>query len=225
VKFGILFKNELKLLSLTRGGMIAVFFFAFLVLFLLSVVLKKSAITSHDLTYQSLLISIVLSALFRLQRSFEEESKSSVMTALKLAGVSPLQLIIAKALVNIILLIKLTLFSFIVSILLFNVAEPLLLLTQIGPVLCLGLLGIAFIGTFISGISAQHEKRELLLTILLFPILFPMLIALVNAPQYDVYGIITGIESVWLKVLLGFDLIFALLLWMLAEPLMEGINS
>ncbi len=221
----LLLKQEMKLLSMSREGLVSVFFFAFLVLFLLSLVLKKSSSATHDLAYQSLVLSVLLSSLFRLQRSFEEEAKSGILSALTLAGVSPLQIMMAKAVVNMMVLSMLALFSLVLAVIFFNVANPTLLLKISAPLLILGTLGLAWIGTFLAGISAQHEKRELLLTILLFPLLLPLVIAVINAPNYDFAGMMVGVQTVWIKVLLGFNLIFGIILWMLSDVWMEGMNE
>lgn len=224
-KFFILLQHEWRLLSLSRIGLISVFFFSFLVVFLLSLVLKKSTSASHEVAYQSMVISLFLAALFRFQRSFEEEARSMLVASLVMAGVSPLQLIAAKTLVNFFILILLILFSFLVGVVFFNSQQPLALFRYSIPVLVTSAVGISIMGTMMAAITSMHDKRELLLTLLLYPLVMPFVIALVNSPQYDYTGMMTGIEILWVKVMIGFSVIFLMLLWMLVDFLMEGMSA
>ena len=74
----------------------------------------------------------------------------------------------------------------------------------------MGTLGFVSVGTIFSAMSINAKAREILLTIILFPIVVPLIIASVKAtekifegsPLTEIYG--------WLKILIAFDIIFFL---------------
>src|SRR5262249_55154772 len=74
------------------------------------------------------------------------------------------------------------------------------------PVLVLGTIGIAALGTLFAAVAASTRAREVLLPILLFPLLVPVVIGAVKATQ----GVISpaGGEPPWLGLIAAFDVIF-----------------
>jgi heme exporter protein B len=76
-------------------------------------------------------------------------------------------------------------------------------------VLFLGTLGFVAVGTVFSVISQKSRLREVMLPVLLLPVLAPMVMAAVEATALILTpGGNEGLGS-WLKLLVGFDLIFA----------------
>ena len=78
----------------------------------------------------------------------------------------------------------------------------------------LGTLGFATIGTVFSAMSATTKARDVMLSILVFPISVPMIIALVKATYIILWG--GAIQEIypWLKILIAFDLVFLLLAYL-----------
>jgi heme exporter protein B len=76
-------------------------------------------------------------------------------------------------------------------------------------VLPLGTWALVANGTFFAALSLRSRNRELLLPLILFPIFMPALLAMVLATK----AILTGASdpSLWIKLLLGYDIIFTTL--------------
>jgi heme exporter protein B len=73
-------------------------------------------------------------------------------------------------------------------------------------VLPLGTWALVGNGTFFAALSIRSRNRELLLSLILFPIFIPALLAMVLATG----AIFTGESdpTLWIKLLLGYDIIF-----------------
>jgi len=73
-------------------------------------------------------------------------------------------------------------------------------------VLPLGTWALVANGIFFAALSIRSRNRELLLSLILFPIFIPALLAMVQATT----SILTGESdpTLWIKLLLGYDIIF-----------------
>jgi heme exporter protein B len=73
-------------------------------------------------------------------------------------------------------------------------------------VLPLGTWALVANGIFFAALSIRSRNRELLLSLILFPIFIPALLAMVQATT----SILTGDNSpmLWIKMLAGYDIIF-----------------
>jgi heme exporter protein B len=85
----------------------------------------------------------------------------------------------------------------------------------------LGTLGFTAIGTIFSAISATTRTRDVLLSILFFPISVPVIIASVKATGIILNGMPFQTVIPWLKILVGFDLIFLLVSYLTFEFITE----
>jgi heme exporter protein B len=77
---------------------------------------------------------------------------------------------------------------------------------ELALVLPLGTWALVGNGVFFAALAMSSRNRELLLSIILFPIFIPALLAMVQATT----SILTGDSdpSLWIKMLLGYDIIF-----------------
>jgi heme exporter protein B len=97
-----------------------------------------------------------------------------------------------------------------------NLFQPGLML-----VILLGSIGYTAVGTLLSAMSVQTRTRDVMLPILLFPIVIPIIIAAVKASG----GYLTGADmdeiTPWLNLLVGYDVIFVALAFMLFDSVVE----
>jgi len=73
-------------------------------------------------------------------------------------------------------------------------------------VLPLGTWALVANGIFFAALSIRSRNRELLLSLILFPIFIPALLAMVQATT----AILTGESdpTLWIKLLVGYDIVF-----------------
>ena len=99
---------------------------------------------------------------------------------------------------------------------LFNVP---LVTGELLPIVLLGTLGIATIGTLFSAIAAATQARELLLPILVFPLIVPVVIGAVRATGALMVPSIN--EPPWLGLMAAFDVIFLSVSMLMFEYVIE----
>jgi heme exporter protein B len=74
------------------------------------------------------------------------------------------------------------------------------------PIVLLGTLGVAAIGTLFSAMAAATHARELLLPVLVFPLIVPVVIGAVRATG-DLM-VVSPNSPPWLGLMTAFDIIF-----------------
>jgi heme exporter protein B len=90
-------------------------------------------------------------------------------------------------------------------------------------VLALGTWAVTVIGTIFSALTVNIRLREVMLPMLTYPILAPALMAAMRLTAVLMAGeVIAGNELTWLKLLIGFDVIFTAVSLMLVETVLVG---
>ncbi|MGH7886482.1 MAG: heme exporter protein CcmB, partial [Candidatus Binatia bacterium] len=82
------------------------------------------------------------------------------------------------------------------------------LLPQLFLVTLLGTVGFCVLGTIMSALTLRARARELLLPLVLFPLMIPVLLATIRCMETILNTGTFGAASFWLRLLLGFDVIF-----------------
>jgi len=88
-------------------------------------------------------------------------------------------------------------------------------------VILLGTLGYILTGTLLSALSLQLRTRDMLLPVLLFPVVIPLLLAVVRASTILLQGGMQGELSTWLLILVGYDLLFAAVGLLIFDKIIE----
>ncbi len=86
----------------------------------------------------------------------------------------------------------------------------------------LGDLGIVATGTLLSAISVNTKARDLMLPILFFPIIIPLLIAVVKLSGI-VFGVVNDPDSVrvWMQFIVLYDIIFLIVPFLVFDFIVE----
>ncbi len=148
--------------------------------------------------------AVLLGSTLGLGRTFAIEREQGTLDGLLMAPLDRSALYVAKLLGNVGLMAIVLLVSVPLFAVLFDVAlnpGPLLI------ILALGTLGFAAVGTLFSAIASHTRAREVMLPVLLFPVIVPILIGVVQATGLAL-GSTTARDMPWLSLLLGFDAIY-----------------
>ncbi len=155
-----------------------------------------------------------------LNRSFARELPNDCLDALVAAPVSGATLFLGKALASYLLVLAVELVSLPVFGILYNVWFP---FGQMVVVLALGTWGLTVIGTVFSALTVNIRLREVMLPMLTYPMLVPALMgAMVLTAQLAAGTSIWGESSTWLKVLIGFDVLYTTAAVALVETVLVG---
>lgn len=93
------------------------------------------------------------------------------------------------------------------------------------PLVFLGILiggaaGLTGVGTFLATLTATSSIRDMLLPLTLFPLAIPLFLALVQLTA-DAFAGSLGSQQVWVEVMIGYVIAFAVLPGVLYEMLLE----
>ncbi len=94
-------------------------------------------------------------------------------------------------------------------------------LSTLVPVVALGTIGISAVGTLFSAMTVNTRAREALLPLLLFPVLVPVLLAVLEYTRASLANSGGRVEAKWFGTLIAFDVVFVTAGWLLFEHVVE----
>ena len=150
----------------------------------------------------ALWVAFVFASLLGLGRTITAEREKGLMDRLLLCPVDRKAIYLAKLLGNLLFIGVVEVVALPDFAALFNVP----LFGALLPIVLLGTLGVAAIGTLFSAMAAATQARELLLPILVFPLIVPVVIGAVRATG-DLM-VASPNSPPWLGLMTAFDLIF-----------------
>ena len=157
-----------------------------------------------------------------LNRSFARELPNDCLDALIAAPISGAALFLGKAVANFLLVLAVELVSLPVFGIFYNVRWT----SQFGElmlVLALGTWALTVIGTIFSALTVNIRLREVMLPMLTYPILVPALMGAMQLTTGLVAGKPIGPDTVaWLKMLIGFDVVYTAVSLVLVETVLVG---
>jgi heme exporter protein B len=201
-----------------RENISAMLVFALLVILIFNFALELDLQAKASLSAGVLWTTFIFAGTIGLNRSLAVEKDRGCLDGLLLAPVDRTVIYFGKAIGNLIFMlivevIVLPIFSFLYG---FNVFE----LGFLGVVI-LGSIGYAAVGTLLSTMVVQARTRDILLPILLFPLTLPVIIAAVKASQGFFQNLPLEEFSVWLNILVAYDLIFIAVAFMVFDYVLE----
>ena len=165
-------------------------------------------------------VAITFAGNLGLSRSFAREMEQGMLQGLLLCPVDRSNIFIAKLMGNVI-------FIALVQIIILPIIMVLFDLNLTGTwhwlllIMLLGTLGFTGVGTVFATISANTKAREVMLPILLFPVSVPVILAATKSTAYLLAGRDFSQIISWIKLLIGFDIIFLVLCYLLYEYVLE----
>src|SRR5450756_1107864 len=141
-------------------------------------------------------------------RSFARELSNDCLDALISAPIPGAALFLGKALANYILVLAVELIALPLFGVFYNVRWT-AQFWQLMMVIALATWGMTVTGTMFSALTVNIRLREVMLPILNFPILIPALLGAMQLTSALVAGkLITAANEAWLKMLIGFDVMY-----------------
>ncbi len=212
--------KDLKTEFRSKEMILSMSLFSFLVLTIFSFVLDLGVMNLREIIPGILWVAFIFSGLMGFSRSFGAERDRGTLQGLLLCPVSPWGIYLAKMAGTFIFMAIMEIFTLGIFTVLYNLnVFPVLL--PLSLVVFLGTLGFAAVGTIFSAMTATLKSREVILSILVFPISVPVIIASVKATGTVLEG--KSIQEIysWLKILGAFDLIFLLVAYLTFGFIME----
>jgi heme exporter protein B len=197
--------KDLRIEWRSLDAIVSMLFFAGLVVVLFSLAFDPRAAVSQGIAGGVLCVATMFASVSALNQAWAREIRHQVMDAQRMTPSSGAQLYFAKVLVNFIFVtvVQIALAPFFFVMYNLHVAGQAWVLALILP---LGTWALVSNGVFFAALSIRSRNRELLLSLILFPIFIPALLGMVQATT----AVLTAENDpwLWIKMLTGYDIIF-----------------
>lgn len=211
-------RSELR----TKEALNASLAFALVILLLFSFAFDANPEMMREISGGLLWLVFAFAGALILNRSFARELVNDCLDALISSPVPGPALFLGKALANYFLLLGIEVVCLPIFGVFYNVswAQQPLWLTL---VLVLATWGVCVVGTIFSALTVNLRLRELMLPMLVYPMLIPCLMAAMMLTTPLLAGQpIEGDMFAWLRLLVGFDIIFTSLAVVLIDTVLIG---
>ncbi|MCH7623084.1 MAG: heme exporter protein CcmB [Nitrospinae bacterium] len=210
-----LYLNQIKAIVLkdlvtelkTRELFSSMFIFALLVIIIFIFSVDLSIVKANEVGPGVLWVAFLFAGTMGLNRSFMLEKENGCLEGLILTPADRTAIYFGKLISNLIFLLVMEIFILPLFMVFFNVD----IISFLGPLLVvifIGTLGFCAIGTLLSSLSSNLKTREIMLPILLYPLIVPVMIAVVRMTGQILDGKSLGTMMNWVGLTLAFDIIF-----------------
>jgi heme exporter protein B len=206
----------------TKESLNASVSFALVILVLFSFAMDPTSDQMREMSGGLLWLVFAFAGALVLNRSFARELSNDCLDALVSSPVSGAALLIGKTVANFLLLLVVEAICLPAFGILYDLnwaRQPWMLLA----VLLLATWGMTVIGTMFSALTVNLRLRELMLPTLIYPMMIPALMAAMRLTTILIGGdsLAPG-DWIWLRLLVGFDIIFTSLALALVEVVLLG---
>lgn len=204
----------------SKEMLISMCVFSFLVIIIFNFAFPPGMGETGQILPGILWVAFIFSGLLGIGRSFGLEKDKGSLQGLLLCPVGRGTIYVGKMVSNFIFFSIMEAFTLALFILLFNV-NPFPVLMPLSLIIFLGTLGFTAVGTIFSAMSANTRARDVMLSMLVFPIAVPLIIASIKATGKILDGKSFSEIYSWLKILVAFDLTFLLISYLAFEFVVE----
>jgi len=211
--------KDLRIEWRSKEAINSMLFFALLVVVLFSLAFDPQGSFSRNIAGGVLTVALLFASVSSLNQAWAREIRHQVLDAQRMAPTPASDLLLAKIIANFLFVTIVQAALAPVFMVMYNLrvlGNPWLLLL----VLPLGTWALVANGTFFAALSIRSRNRELLLPLILFPIFMPALMGMVQATGYILTG--EGDPTLWIKMLLGYDIIFTTVSLLLFEVVLHA---
>ena len=213
-------RKDLRIELRTKEVVVTTGLFSLLIVVLSSLSFYLSKGLAERIAPGVLWVSIAFAGVLSVGRSWERERDNEVLRALLLAPIPRGALFTGKLLANLVFVTIIEALVLPLTALFFHV-DLLPILPMLVALLFLGTLGFVAAGTLFGALAARSgSARELMLSLVVFPLIAPALLGAVAATRDLFGGVPIGELFGWIRALLAFDLIFLAAGVALFDPLL-----
>ncbi len=215
-----LIRKDLLLELRNKDVLSAMLVFALIVLAVFNFVFDPGMMDINAVAPGILWVAVLFAGNLGIGRANAREYENAGMQGLLLCPMDRSAIYVAKTLANFLYMVIIELLVLPLMIVFYDLpVGPYLL--PVGLVLLLGAFGFAAVGTLFAAISVNTHSREVMLPILLFPVSVPIILAAVKSTAVLLQGGALGDAAGWLQLLIVFDVVFAVVCFLLYEYVLE----
>lgn len=218
---GWLIWKDLLLETRRRESLVTMFFFGTLLLFVFHFAFEIPPERAAEMAPGLLWLAFLFTGTLGLTQLFQPERENHCLDALLLSPMDRAALYLAKVFFNLVLMLMVELVVLPLFWVLFNL-DFWHLLPAVFMVVLLGTIGFCVLGTLFSAVTMRARARELLLPLILFPLMVPVILSTIRAMEIVLETGTLAETSAWLRLLLGFDVIFLTAGFLIFEWVIEA---
>src|SRR5436190_5114062 len=201
-------RKDLAIELRTRSAFLSVVVFTLLALVTFFFAWDPTAVSSADLAPGVLWVTFTFAGLLGLHRSFGAEMQDRAIDALLVSPVDREAIYIGKAFANVVFVSAMLAVAIPAITIFYNLPIG-RTIAVLAPIALVAAIGLVAVGTLFSAMAVNTRMAELLLPMLSLPFFVPIVLPsaqastrlLANRPFAEVLP--------WLKILIGFDIVFA----------------
>jgi len=224
-QIGSLIHKDLALQFRSKETLALIFVFSVLVVLIFAFAfgpIFPEKVERGKLTASVLWTAFIFAGIITLNRSFAVERANGALHGIRLTGVDASNLYLSKVVSNLVFLslLEVVITPIALQLLdLLDVVTVTVLLKLIG-VLSIGMLGFCAVGVPLAGMATSANGGESLLSVILLPLVIPIIM---GGAKCTVSLLVTGRldGGFWLKLLVGYSLVFLALGYLLADAVIE----
>ncbi len=210
--------RDLKLELRSREALQAMVFYALLIIVIFSFAFDAGQELTSHVGGALLWVAFLFAGLVALDRVFLRELPEASLLGFQISPASRTALLAGKFASSFLLMTAVELLLLPLFAIFFN-PPPEARWGAIVLVLLAGTWALAASGTYFSALSLHTRYRTLLLPLLLLPLAIPAIVSMVQATQHLLDG--RGMVGYWLRLLIGFDILYTTLGLVLADAVMQ----
>jgi heme exporter protein B len=203
----LLLKKDLLLELRRRESLLTMFFFGTLLLFVFHFAFDPIPEQVARMAPALLWLAFLFTGTLGLAQLFEGERGNHCLEALLLSPMDRGAFFLAKTCFNFVLMVLVEVVVIPLFWILFNLRSwdivPYLFFVTL-----MGTVGFCVLGTLLSAVTLKARGRELLLPLVLFPLMIPVILATIRCMEAILRNGELGDAVPWLRLLVGFDVIF-----------------
>ena len=211
--------KDLRIELRSLDAFVSMLFFSLLVVVLFSIAFDPHGDFSRDIAGGVLSVATMFASVSALNQAWAREIRHQVIDAQRMAPTPGAELYLAKVIANFLFVTIVQIILAPIFLIMYNLhieGQAWLLFL----VLPLGTWALVGNGVFFAALSIRSRNRELLLSLILFPIFIPALLAMVRATTSILTG--DGDPNLWIKLLLGYDIVFTTTCLLLFETILNA---
>jgi len=215
-----LIRKDLQIEFRTKETLASLLLLGLLTLVVLSFAFDPTSDLRVEAAPGALWVAVIFAGTLGLSRSFLAERDNDCLQGLLLCPVDRGTIYLAKTVGNFLFMMMAQLAIVPIFVFFFNLpVTP--SLAGVFLSLVLGILGFAAVGTLFAAISVRTRAREVLLPLLLLPLVVPLFIGGVKVTERMLAGKPLADVAAWLNLMLGFDMVFLVVAWLVFEYAVE----
>ena len=214
----LLIKKDIKIELQTKETLVTICLFGLLIITVFSLSTENNSLINQNFGAGILWSSVIFAGSIAMVKFFYHEEQNKTLQSLLVMPVPSELILFSKSIVFFLFLSISEIVIFLISSVLFNLNIFSLKLI-IGSVVFN--VGYSVIGSFFGVISSKSSSKEILLTMLLIPIITPILMFIIATTNDVIRSELNSNFQLWLGVGISFDIIFLTLMSYLFGKILE----